>query len=182
VETQPVIEEDILGLKNLPQLSAYEQAKADGIIKPADKFDPLPAKPILEDKPIKVTISNCYSIAQLQAVDWAKYDKEMPLTVQEKSDISGINYSTLYNLWQKVIAKRFQWQSIGTRIGMTVLAQYYEQMIEKKKRKDEGVPPRNDKRLMELVAEVELMCKGGMVKSNLITKKMEQFKKLLIQD
>jgi hypothetical protein len=87
----------------------------------------------------------------------------------------------MYNLWNKVEAGTFQWQSINTRIGMTILAQYYEKRSEKKEKR-EGIPPRNDTRLMEIVREIELMCKGGMVKSNLILKKTEQFKKLLIEN
>jgi hypothetical protein len=181
-EPQPNVQENIQGLKELPKLSYYEQAKLDGIIKEADKFDPNPAvKPVKEEAVISVTPFNCYSIAQLKAVDWNKYDKEIPLTIREKTDITGIVHSTLYNLLPKVAAGTFQWQSVGTRVGMTILAKYYENIVEKKEKKF-GIPPRNDKRLMELVAEVELMCKGGMVKANLITKKMEQFKKLLIQD
>jgi hypothetical protein len=164
-------------------LSLYEQAIADGIIQKANEFNPIKAPaPIDTTKPIAITAVTAYTIDHLSSIDWAKYEKEMPLTCGEKATISGIKDSTMYNLWPKILKGTFQWQSINTRIGMTILAQYYERMSTKKTRKDDGIPPRNDKRLMELVTEIELMCKGGMVKSNLILKKTEQFKKLLIQD
>ncbi len=173
----------ITEVKKEEEIITLDKAKELGIIQPADKFDPEPAKPVVNlAEPITVTISNCYTIAQLQAVPWAKYDKEFPLTSREKSDISKITDSTMYNLWNKVLAGTFQWQSINTRIGMTILAHYYEKRAEKKQRKDDGLPPRNDKRLMEVVSEIELLCKGGLIKPNVLMKKVEQFKKLLIQD
>ena len=163
-------------------LSIYEQAKLDGTIQSADKFEPEPAKPVVDTtKPIAVTIATSYTIEQLKAVPWTKYDKEFPLTCREKSDISGISGSTMYNLWIKVEAGTFQWQSVNTRIGMTILAQYYERKSEKKQ-KIESIPPRNDKRLMELITEIELLAKSSHVKSNVLLKKTEQIKKLLVQD
>ncbi len=163
-------------------LSIYERAKLDGVIQPAEKFDPEPHKPVIDvTKPISVTPGSCYTISQLQSIPWAKHDKEFPLSYREKSELTGIVDSTMYNVWNKIIAGTFQWQSANTRIGMTILAHYYEMRAEKKQ-KVEGIPPRNDKRLMEIVREIELLCKGGMVKSNVLLKKTEQFKKLLIQD
>lgn len=180
---EEMITSNPIGYEDDGSLSILDKAKRDGIIQPADVFNPEPAKPVVDTtKPIAVTVANCYTIAQLQAVPWAKYDKEYPLTCREKSDISGIVGSTMYNLWIKVEAGTFQWQSINTRIGMTVLAQYYERKAEKKIRKDDGLPPRNDKRLMEVVTEIELLCKGGLIKPNILMKKVDQFKKLLIQD
>lgn len=164
-------------------LSVYEKAKRDGTIQPADVFNPEPIKPVVDpNKPIVVDMNTCYTIDQLSNINWSEYDKVVKLSMHEKADISGIVYSTMYNAWNKIVAGTFQWQSVSTRIGMTILAQYYEKIIDKKKRKDDGVPPRNDKRLMEVVTEIELLCKGGLIKPNVLLKKVEQFKKLLIQD
>lgn len=159
-------------------LSILEQAKKDGVIQPAEKFNP--NKLIVSDALPK---EPCYSIAQLNAVPWKKYDDEVPLTIREKSDIAGIIDSTMYNLWPKVAGKTFQWQSIKTKEGMTKLAKYYEKATAPKPIPAREIPtPRNDKRLMEVVTEIELMCKSSMVKSTMLLKKVEQFKKLLIQD
>lgn len=175
--------EKLIDMAYTSKLSVYEQAKLNGVIQPADKFNPEPAKPLVDtSKPIAITIDNCYTIAELQAVPWVEYDKKIPLSCGEKSKISGIVDSTMYNVWVKVKNGKFQWQSINTRIGMTILAKYYEKMSEKKVRKDDGLPPRNDKRLMEVVTEIELLCKGGLIKPNVLLKKVDQFKKLLIQD
>ncbi len=175
----PLIEEE--KVEDISPLSILEQAKRDGIIQPAEKFNPeFSKKGVIEDNSIAITVNNCYSIAELQAINWTKYDKEIPLSNSEKSKISGIKDSTFYNLWVKVAAGTFQWQSVGTRIGMTILAKYYEKIIEKKEKKF-SIPPRNDKRLLELITEIELLAKSSVVKSNVLLKKTDQIKKLLIQ-
>ncbi len=165
-------------------LSVYERAKRDGIIKPADEFNPV--KPtVTEDttKPIAINEFNSYTIAQLNAVPWAKYEKEIPLSSKERSDISGINASTMYNLWNKVMAGTFQWQSVNTKIGMTILAKYYERVLDKKTNTvlPADVPaPTNSKRLLEILDELELVVNTNkFVKASIVSRKILEMKKLI---
>lgn len=158
----------------------WAQAVKDGIIEKADKFNPINYNPDLGGT-ISVNLANCYTIDELTKFDWKGADAKIPLSYSEKSQITGIKDSNLHNLWPKISGGKYQWTVLDTRIKMTILAKYYQQKLEKKA-KIESLPPRNDKRLMEVVTEIELLCKSSMVKSNVLLKKVEQFKKLLIQD
>jgi hypothetical protein len=165
-------------------LSILERAKRDGIIQPADVFNPEPSKPVVDNtKPIAITAANAYNISQLQAIPWLQYDKDIPLTNRERSDISGITYSTMYGLWLKLEAGTFQWQSINTRIGMTILAKYYEKLIDKKFHAPlpPDVPaPTNSKRLLEILSELELVATTNkFVKASVLSRKILEMKKLI---
>lgn len=158
----------------------WQKAVKDGIIQAADKFNPINYNPDL-GAVISVGLANCYTIDELTKFDWKDADAKIPLTYSEKAQITGLKDSYLHNTWPKIISGTFQWTSQDARLKMTILAKYYQQKLDKKA-KIESLPPRNDKRLMEVVTEIELMCKGGIIKSNLLLKKVDQFKKLLIQD
>ncbi len=189
VGAETITSNKILEMAKDPQLeddglSVYERAKRDGVIQPADVFNPEPSKPVVDNtKPIAITAANSYSIAQLQAVPWVQYDKDMPLTKREKSDISGITSTTMYALWNKIEAGTFQWQSINTRIGMTILAKYYEKLIDKKLHAPlpPDVPaPTNSKRLLEILNELELVANTNkFVKASVVSRKILEMKKLI---
>lgn len=160
-------------------LSLRDQAIKDGIIQKADEFDPIIHKD--HSGPISVGLANCYTIDELMKFDWKNADFNIPLTYSEKSKITGLKDSMLHNLWPKIITHKYSWTTESVRIKMTILAKYYQQKLDKKA-KIETLPPRNDKRIMEVVTEMELLAKSSMVKSSALQKKLDALKKLLIQD
>lgn len=157
----------------------WQKAVENGIIQKADEFDPIIHKD--HSGPISVGLANCYTIDELLKFDWKDADAKIPLTNSEKAQITGLKDVYIHKLWPKILSNTFQWTVLDTRIKMTILAKFYQQKLDKKA-KIETLPPRNDKRIMEVVTEMELLAVGGLVKSNVLRKKLEALKKLLIQD
>lgn len=125
---------DIMALhtQEMPQMT-YEQAKAEGIIQPADRFNPHPIKneKVIE-KDIKVTADNAYTIDELKKIDWKLYGSQLSLTVNQKTEISGMSYQAMNAQWKKAVKGTASFHLSSTRIGFTILAKYFEANIDLK--------------------------------------------------
>lgn len=95
-----------------------------------EKFSPFKHKEInVNELRLSVTKKNAYSIERLKAIDWVDLDKQLPLSMQSKAEIVGKGYGTLHATLKKAGKGECLFQSIDTRMYMTVLAKYYEAVL-----------------------------------------------------
>jgi hypothetical protein len=190
IHFSPMVEEDVIDdypvdepVEEGEKLSLYEQAKRDGIIQPAEDYNPLPAvTEVVEDHSnIVVTKATAYSISKLKGIDWMKYDDEVPLTYGEKAAIAGIKPASMYTLWTAVSTGKAQFQRPETRIAITILAKYYEAKL--------GVGCNIKQQLdnikTDLLAQLRelevLNSKGPYTKATAVATAIGKMRKLLIQ-
>lgn len=164
-------------------LSLLERAKKNGIIKPADTFSPYPVTTKEEDNVIRVTLKTAYSIDKLRKINWGDLDSRLSLSMAEKALISGMKHSSIYSVWGKAVSGKFQFQSSVSRIGMTILAQYYEKQLGSTA---PIIKERDEKLIEALLAEIKelesLNNHGtGWTKASIITNSVAKMRKLLIQ-
>jgi hypothetical protein len=158
-----------------------EDAKANGIIEGADKFNPIPkiAEPDIH-APIKVTVANAYSMARLTSIDWAKMHEELPLLPSEVTKITGMNTTSLYSSLPKARSGKFTFSNTSTRIGFTILAQYYEKNLGIRTSTKEACELMKEQ-LLKSIREIELMSNGkSHVKSSDVAKKLIEMRKVLM--
>jgi len=162
---------------------SVEQAKEQGIIEPADKFNPYKetTPEEFDIKNIKVDHSNCYSSGRLKSIDWRAYHKLLPLTNTERCNISGANPNTMYNAWTSALKNKASFHNKDTRVTFTILSKYYEAHTGiRTSSKDQIIKLKED--MLRTINELELMAKmsKGFVKAKDITNKLDEMKKHLI--
>ena len=152
---------------------SIEEAKENGIIEKKEEFDPMPkvVEPDLT-APIKVTAANAYSIARLKGIDWAQLHIDLPMLPSEITAITGMNTTTLYASLPKARKNEFSFQNVQTRIGFTVLAQYYERTLGiRSSTQDKCEKMKED--LLKMIREIELIANGQkFVKTSEVQKRL----------
>lgn len=157
--------DDMLALKKtiageaVDQMS-IEDAKKRGIIQEADKFDPnKPACVVDTNTPIKIDIRNAYSIARLKSLPWKEWDEQLSMSNGERADIAGLKKNSFYTTWNNAISGKAQYQRPEVRVGMTILAQYFERMLDvRTSAKDQCEKMKED--MLKTIREIELITNG----------------------
>jgi len=160
---------------------SIEEAKECGIIEEAPKFNPMPTEPVLDlHAPIKVTMTNAYTTARLKSIDWKSFDEQLPMTVPEKAKICGMNTTSLYSTWVKVLNGKMEYQRTPTRIAMTILAMYYEKHLGiRTSTKEQCEKMKED--VLKLIRDIELIGdKKSHVKTTDVAKKLVEMRKILM--
>jgi len=158
----------------------YEEAKASGLIQ-VEKFNP---NPVVEPKPIekeiKVTAETAYKAGKLKQIDWKMFDEELPLTNAEKMEISGMSSQAMYNQFRKAKAGTASFHLSETRIGMTILAKYYEANLGIRTSQKDTIDLLK-KQVLDTIREVELLTSNNkFVKSSAIIAKLADLRKNFI--
>lgn len=173
---------DIMELERNDAIISLEQAKENGIIEGADKFDPNKTVPSCEDNlvgPIKITINNAYSIDRLKSIDWKGFHEKLFLQPAEITAITGMNNTTLYSSLPKVRAGKFTFAHAKARIGFTILAMYYERVLGVRTSTKEQCEQMKENSL-KLIREMELLAAAKYIKSSELMKKLNEMRKLFM--
>jgi hypothetical protein len=156
-----------------------EEAKERGIIQ-VEKFDPNKPAPVDEcGKDIKVTIRNAYSVSRLKSLPWKEWNDQLYMSVPEKAEIAGLKATSFYSMWANMVSGKAKYQSSATRIGCTILAQYYERTLGVRSSAKEQCELLKENMLKEL-REIEMLTDAKFVKSSLLVKKIADMRKLLM--
>jgi len=173
----------LIALLNSPSEESLtlENAKKEGIIEPVAKFNPLPN--VIEDDidaPIKITLANAYTPAQLKAIPWQEYDAQVPLNAGDKAKIAGIKPGSFYTTWNKIINDKMEYQRTPTRIGMTMLAKYYERVLNIRTTTQDKCQLMKDN-LTKLIRDIEMLTNGkSHIKSSEVSTKLVAMRKELL--
>lgn len=160
----------------------YEEAKAQGIIKAADKFDPNPTvKEEQEDlHDIKITQINAYSASKLKSINWKHYDEQLSLDHSQRVSISGMSNQAMYNQWRKALKGTASFHLSKTRIEMTILAKYYEKNLGLRSSSKDNLDKVKEEQLKEL-RELELVASHTkFVKNTVILSAINKMRKQLL--
>lgn len=163
------------------ELSLLEQAKIDGVIQPADTFDPHIIKKKEDLHVIAIDAKTAYPAARLKQINWKSYDEQLPLSTQEKAIIMGVKNGNMYQLWRTAVAGKALYHTAANRIGFTTLAKYYESNLGFRTNQKDSV----DKLVTELLAhvrEIELLAaKAAWTKSSALGTIVGKMRGLLIK-
>jgi len=163
------------------EVSNLAEAKEAGVIEEAVKFNPFPkvAEPDLT-APIKVTAANAYSIGRLKAINWKQLHEDLPMLPSEITALTGMNTTTLYASLPKARKGLFTFQNTQTRIGFTILAQYYEKTLGlRTSTKDSCEKMKED--MLKMIREIEVISSGKpFVKTSEVTKRLIEMRKTLL--
>jgi hypothetical protein len=172
--------ESLIALHNSEEVLTLESAKENGIIE-SEKYNPIPA-PVEPDlkAPIKVTVANAYTIERLKAIDWEEMHKQLPLQPIEVSKMTGMNNTTLYTSLPKARKGELTFSNTATRIGFTILAQYYERTLNiRTSTKEQNEKMKED--LLKLIRDVEVIGSGkDFIKMSIVATKLIEMRKILM--
>ncbi len=165
------------------KINYLEQAKEQGIIV-TEQYNPVKeAAHVVEDlgAPIVVDIKSSYSVSKLKSIPWAKWDLDHTLTLQQKSDISGMAYNSLYVLWKKMCNHKASYERAETRVKMTTLAKYYEKHLGLKSTAKEQMDELK-KVTLKILRDLEVTAGANKyTKSSEVMKKIVEMRKELLK-
>jgi hypothetical protein len=172
---------NLIELYKNEEVLTLQGAKEAGIIE-CEKFNPLPA-PVEPDlkAPIAVNAGTAYSIERLKAINWADMHKQVFLQPSEITKLTGMNTTTLYASLPKVRKGDFSFQHAATRVGFTILAQYYEKTLGiRTSTKDMCEQMKTD--MLECIREIELMgSTQKFLKTSEVMKKLSAVRNTLLK-
>lgn len=158
-----------------------DKAKECGLIE-VEKFDPNKSAPVDEhhnEKEIKVTIKNAYTVSRLKSLPWAEWHDQLHMSVPEKAQIAGLNATSFYSMWNNMLSGKALYTSTKTRIGCTILAKYYERNLGVRSSTKEQMELLKENLLKE-IREIEVLADSKFVKSSILLTRLGDMRKMLM--
>jgi hypothetical protein len=102
-------------------------------------YNPVKTKDIdLNELRLSVTKNNCYSAERLASIDFKALDQQLPMSFVKRAEIAGAKSQTIYSMYSRILKNTATFQTTQSRIYMTVLAKYYEMVLQiRSSKKDE---------------------------------------------
>ena len=175
--------EDLIALALDKEELTLESAKELGIIESGEVFNPYKVNPVdIQDTqgPIKIDAKNCYGPSRLKAIDWKSLKEQVDMPISELAGIAGLNKQTFYNTWANIMLGKYTYQRVEIRIGLTILAKYFEKTLDVRTSTKEQCEKMKDD-LNKMIRELEIMGSGkSHIKTSDVQKKLIEMRKVIL--
>jgi hypothetical protein len=146
-------------------------------------FDPFKNNQINEvELRLSVNKTNAYSVQRLQSIDFISLDAQLPMSHVRKAEISGMHQATFYANWTTIKKGNPVFASPQARVGMTILAKYYELALGVRSSKKDELDRITDGIKIEIGHLEELFNKRAHIPSNSVEPIILNLKKLIKHD